>query len=61
MTDVFLLTFMHIYIIICKESDSYYSQFILKYSIIPSGCKKSEMSVQNSTVGPFISKMQKAK
>ncbi len=39
-----LLTFMHIYIIIFKESDLYYSQFILKYRIIPSGCKKSEMS-----------------
>lgn len=40
-----LLTLMHIYIIIFKESDLYYSQVILKYNLIPSGCKKSEISV----------------
>lgn len=36
-----LLTLMHIYIIIFKESDLYYSQVMLKYNIIPSGCKKA--------------------
>lgn len=41
MTD--LLTFMHIYIIIFKESDLYYSQLIVKYNILPLSCKKDSV------------------